>query len=155
MKKLLLTLAIAALSAASAHAGMYLNPHSKCEYKVTRYGALLTQYSGNDYTPIFILDDSMADHLVVFKASGNDTMYVTDFANITENWVEFMTIKYPNVTVQLTDNDGNSFAVMGACRKAARRAKVSSEEIELFTKECTSCDYDHLLHTCMWWFDVR
>ena len=44
---------------------------------------------------------------------------------------------------------------MGACRKAARHAKVSSEEIELFTKECTSGEYDHLLQTCIQWFDVR
>jgi hypothetical protein len=66
-----------------------------------------------------------------------------------------MTTKYPDVTVQLSGNDGNAFAVMGACRKAARRAKVSSEEIERFTKEATSSDYDHLLATCMAWFDVR
>ncbi len=63
-------------------------------------------------------------------------------------------IKYPNVTVQLTGTDGNAFAVMGACRRAARRAGVSKEEIELFTAECTSGDYDHLLATCMAWFDV-
>lgn len=56
--------------------------------------------------------------------------------------------------MQLTGNDGNAFAILGACRKAARRAKVSSEEIELFTKECTSGDYNHLLATCMRWFDV-
>jgi hypothetical protein len=65
-----------------------------------------------------------------------------------------MNTKYPHVTVQLSGNDGNAFAIMGACRKAARRAKVSSEEIEQFTKECTSGDYDHLLQTCMAWFDV-
>ena len=29
-------------------------------------------------------------------------------------------------------NDGNAFAIMGACRKAARRAQVPAEEIELF-----------------------
>jgi hypothetical protein len=62
--------------------------------------------------------------------------------------------KYPEVAVQLTGNDGNAFAVMGACRKAARRAKVSAEEIEVFTKECMSGDYDHLLQTCIQWFDV-
>jgi hypothetical protein len=66
-----------------------------------------------------------------------------------------MNSKYPDVTIQLTGNDGNAFAIMGACRKAARRAKVSSEEIELFTTECTSSDYDHLLATCMRWFDIR
>jgi hypothetical protein len=65
-----------------------------------------------------------------------------------------MNTKYPHVTVQLSDNDGNAFAIMGACRKAARRAKVSSEEIALFTAEATAGDYDHLLATCMAWFDV-
>jgi hypothetical protein len=49
-----------------------------------------------------------------------------------------MTTKYPDVTVQLSGNDGNAFAIVGACCKAARRAKVSSEEIERFTTECTS-----------------
>jgi len=53
-----------------------------------------------------------------------------------------MTPKYPDVTVQLTGNDGNAFAIMGACRKAARRAKVSAEEIDLFMKEATFSDYD-------------
>jgi hypothetical protein len=61
-----------------------------------------------------------------------------------------MATKYPNVTVQLTGTDGNAFAIMGACRKAARRAQVPAEEIERFT-----ADYNHLLATCMAWFDVR
>jgi hypothetical protein len=65
--------------------------------------------------------------------------------------------KYPNVSVQLSGQDGNAFAILAACRKAARRAKVpqiSQEEIELFTAEAMSGDYNHLLATCMAWFDV-
>ena len=62
--------------------------------------------------------------------------------------------KYPNVKVQLVGGDGNAFAVLGACSKAARREGLSKEEIEEFTKEATSGDYDHLLATCMAWFDI-
>ncbi len=64
-----------------------------------------------------------------------------------------MAIKYPDVKVQLAGNDGNAFAIMSNCTKQARRAGVSAEEIETFRKECTSGDYDHLLQTCMKWFD--
>jgi len=63
-------------------------------------------------------------------------------------------IKYPNVHVQLVGQDGNAFAVMGACAKAARKAGVPKNEIDEFFKEATSGDYDHLLGVCMQWFDV-
>jgi hypothetical protein len=35
------------------------------------------------------------------------------------------TIKYPEIEVKLSDNDGNAFAIMGAVRQALRRAGVS------------------------------
>jgi hypothetical protein len=61
--------------------------------------------------------------------------------------------KYPKVHVQLTGEDGNAFFILGRCQAAARKAGVSKEEIEAFHKEATSSDYDHLLRTCMKWFD--
>lgn len=63
--------------------------------------------------------------------------------------------KYQNVKVQLTGLDGNAFAVLGRCQTAARRAKVPETEIKTFLDEAMSGDYDHLLQTCMRWFDCH
>ena len=62
--------------------------------------------------------------------------------------------KHPEVAVELVGHDGNAFAILGRCTLAARRAKVSQEEIKQFTEEATSGDYDNLLQTCIKWFDV-
>lgn len=58
------------------------------------------------------------------------------------------------VEVELTGQDGNAFAVMGACRRAARKAGIPNHRIEEFTNEAMVGDYDHLLRTCMRYFDV-
>jgi len=63
-------------------------------------------------------------------------------------------IKHPKVKVQLTGTDGNAFAVLGAVRKAMRRAGVPAAEIDQFTKEASSGDYNNLLATAMRWVDV-
>ncbi len=60
-----------------------------------------------------------------------------------------MEIKFPHVKVQLTDQDGNAFAVMGAVIGAMRRAKVSNADIALYKAEAMSGDYDHLLRVSM------
>jgi hypothetical protein len=65
-----------------------------------------------------------------------------------------MEIKYPEVKVQLTGENGNAFAIIGACVRAARKAKLPKEKIDEFQKEAMSGDYDNLLQTCMRWFDV-
>ncbi len=58
-------------------------------------------------------------------------------------------------TVQLSGNDGNAFAVIGACVKALKRAKYPAEKITAFRDEATSGDYDNLLRVCMRWLDVE
>jgi hypothetical protein len=63
-------------------------------------------------------------------------------------------IKHPEITVQLTGHDGNSFAILGRCQQAARRAGLPKDEIDQFFAEATSGDYDALLACCMRWFDV-
>lgn len=63
--------------------------------------------------------------------------------------------KYPDVTVQLTGEDGNAFAILGRMQRALRKAKVPPEEIKQFMDDATSGDYDHLLTTCMKWVDVQ
>ena len=66
-----------------------------------------------------------------------------------------MTPKYPDITVTLTGQDGNAFAVLGRCREAAAEASLSSNEITAFMDEAMAGDYDHLLQTAMRWFDIR
>lgn len=56
--------------------------------------------------------------------------------------------------VQLTGLDGNSFVILGACQRAARRAGWSKEEVEAWRTLAVDGDYDHLLGTAMRYFDV-
>ena len=41
--------------------------------------------------------------------------------------------------------DGNAYAIMGYVRIAMRRAGMSREDIDAYTKDATSSDYYHLL----------
>ena len=63
-------------------------------------------------------------------------------------------VKYPEVQVQLVGNDGNAFAILGNCQQAARRAGLTKDQIDEFMNEAMSGDYDHLLQTCMKYFEV-
>ena len=65
-----------------------------------------------------------------------------------------MEAKHPEITVQLTGTDGNAFAVIGTVTRALRRAGVSKEERDQFTKEAMSGDYDNVLATCFKWVEV-
>ena len=53
-----------------------------------------------------------------------------------------MTPKYPNVTVDFSDQDSNAFAVMGTVSRALQRAKLLESEIKLFRQEAMSGDYE-------------
>ena len=57
--------------------------------------------------------------------------------------------------VKLVGRDGNAFAIMGACSKAARQAGWSAERIKAVMDEMMTGDYDHLLQTAIKNFDVR
>lgn len=59
--------------------------------------------------------------------------------------------KYPEIEVQLSGNDGNAFAIMGAVKKALKQAKVPADEIAEYTKQSMSGDYDNLLRVAMAW----
>ena len=59
--------------------------------------------------------------------------------------------RFPEVTVQLSGEDGNAFAILGRTAAALRAAGVPSEEIDAYFAEATSGDYDHLLQTTMRW----
>ena len=56
--------------------------------------------------------------------------------------------------VKLIGRDGNAFAIMGACKQAARKAGWTSEQGDALMKEMMSGDYNHLLGVAMNNFDV-
>jgi len=56
--------------------------------------------------------------------------------------------------LQLSGSDGNAFMVIGKAIGVARRAGWSQEKIEKFRLEAMKGNYDHLLQTCMEYFDV-
>lgn len=63
--------------------------------------------------------------------------------------------KYPTITVKLVGQDSNPFNLLGICRRAMKRAHLPESEIEAFTQEATSSNYNHLLITCTEWFNVE
>jgi hypothetical protein len=62
--------------------------------------------------------------------------------------------KYPEIEVQLTGQDGNAFAIMGAVSTALRKGGVPKDEINEYTTQSMSGDYDNLLRTAMEWVSV-
>jgi len=64
-------------------------------------------------------------------------------------------IKYPNIKVQLTGQDGNAYAILATVAKALRKNDVPEKEIDEFRQEAKSGDYDNLLQTCCKWVSVN
>lgn len=62
--------------------------------------------------------------------------------------------KYPEIEVQILGRDGNAFAIMGAISTALRKAGVPKEEINQYTSESMSGDYENLLRTAMKWVTI-
>jgi hypothetical protein len=58
-------------------------------------------------------------------------------------------------TVKLIGNDGNAFAILGACSQAAKKAGWTKEQLKEFQDKAPSGDYDHLLITACEYFDVK
>ena len=56
--------------------------------------------------------------------------------------------------LKLVGEDGNAFSILARAQRALSRAGRGSEW-DAFLKEATSGDYDHLLQTCMAWFEVE
>ena len=57
--------------------------------------------------------------------------------------------------VKLTGEDGNAFAILGRCRKAAREAGWTEDAWQAFREEATGGDYHHLLQVVLLRFDVE
>ena len=66
-----------------------------------------------------------------------------------------MNCKYPNVSVKLVGEDGNTFAILGRVTRAMRQAGLDKAERDAFMTEATSGDYDHLLATVMRWVECE
>ena len=60
-----------------------------------------------------------------------------------------MTPKYSNVTVKLTERNGNAFVILGTVTAALRRAGVKQSDIDSYMDDAMSGDYDHLLQVTM------
>ena len=58
-------------------------------------------------------------------------------------------------TVQLTGNDGNAFAVMGAVTAALRNAGYTNKEVHEYQSQAMSGDYNNLLAVSMRWANVE
>lgn len=56
--------------------------------------------------------------------------------------------KYPDVTVQLSGEDGNAFFIISRVRRALRRAGYGVDVQDAFSREAKSGTYNHLLATC-------
>ena len=59
-----------------------------------------------------------------------------------------------DVTVRLSGEDGNAFAILARVDRALKNAGVSDADREQFYEEATAEYYDHLLRTCAKWVNV-
>jgi len=66
-----------------------------------------------------------------------------------------MDTKYPDITVELSEHDGNATLILGRVARALRRADVSENNIQKYRNEAMSGDYDHLLQVTMAWVNVE
>lgn len=58
-------------------------------------------------------------------------------------------VQYPNVTVQLTGEDGNAFYIIGAISKAIRASEGAEAATEYRDNAMASGSYDDLLRHAM------
>jgi hypothetical protein len=57
--------------------------------------------------------------------------------------------------VKLIGRDGNAFAIMGACKQAANKAKWTSEQWKEVQTKMMNGDYDNLLRVACEYFEVN
>jgi len=62
--------------------------------------------------------------------------------------------KFPNVEVQLSGEDGNAFMIISRVRCALKKAGASEEQVEEYSNEAMSGDYDNVIATTMRWVEV-
>lgn len=62
--------------------------------------------------------------------------------------------KYPEIEVQLSEEDGNAFAIASRVMAALKSNGVTLKERDAFLREAMAGDYTHLLRTCADWVTV-
>ena len=65
-----------------------------------------------------------------------------------------MDSRYPNIKVQLTSRDGNAFLILARVRDAMKKAGLSEEVREVYSRAATSGDYGRLLSVTAAWVTV-
>ena len=63
-------------------------------------------------------------------------------------------VKYPNISVDLTTDEGNAFNIMLRVSTALRANEVDDEQIEKYLEQSCAKDYNHLLKTAGEWVNV-
>lgn len=63
-------------------------------------------------------------------------------------------IPKPRPRLQLSGEDGNALFIIGRARRVLRDAGYSKEYVAQFQAEAMAGDYDHVLQTCMRYFEV-
>lgn len=59
--------------------------------------------------------------------------------------------RFPKAKVKLIGEDGNAFLIIGRTIRALRAAGATEADIQEFTTEATSGDYDNVLATVIRW----
>lgn len=94
---------------------------------------------------------------IAITAPERETLYVdpsgSDYGRYVGRRVDNPTVKYPDIRVRLVGKDSNAFNILGLCKRAAQKGGLPEAEIKAFLDEATAGDYNHLLATCMRWFD--
>lgn len=62
---------------------------------------------------------------------------------------------YPEVSVELSGQDGNAFMIIGRVQRALRNAGVDKEDITRYVNEATSGDYDNVIRTTAQWVEIH
>lgn len=62
--------------------------------------------------------------------------------------------KFENVTVELSSQDGNAFAIMAKVSGALRKGGAPESDVEKYIAESMEGDYDDLLMTAQRWVNV-
>lgn len=63
-------------------------------------------------------------------------------------------VKYPDIEVPLTGQDGNAMAIMSRVARALAEAGKSADEVNTFYREAMSGDYDNVIATCGRWVTI-
>lgn len=74
------------------------------------------------------------------------------------NNIKTNSIKKPlkNPSLKLVGTDGNAFALIGRTKDHNRKHKIySNEDMNIIRDECMSGDYNHLLATLIYFFNVK